>query len=73
MFDLKGRTAFISGGAGILGRQHAEALAEMGADIILGDILIENAWEIAEEISRAFGVKCRAVFADISDMASVSA
>lgn len=36
-FDLKGRTALITGGAGILGRQHALALLESNAHVILSD------------------------------------
>ncbi|NLW91137.1 MAG: SDR family oxidoreductase [Syntrophomonadaceae bacterium] len=37
-FDLSGKTAIITGGAGLLGRQHAEALAGAGANCILIDV-----------------------------------
>jgi NAD(P)-dependent dehydrogenase (short-subunit alcohol dehydrogenase family) len=36
-FNLTGKTALITGGAGLLGVQHAEALLESGAKIVLTD------------------------------------
>lgn len=36
MMDLSGRTALISGGAGHLGSSMGEALAELGANVVLG-------------------------------------
>ena len=43
-YSLKGRTALITGGAGLLGIQHASALLEAGAQIILTDLKMENLW-----------------------------
>ena len=37
-FDLTGKTALVTGGAGMLGREHAMALLECGASVILTDI-----------------------------------
>ena len=37
-FDLTGKTALITGGAGLLGIQHATALLESGATVVLTDI-----------------------------------
>jgi NAD(P)-dependent dehydrogenase (short-subunit alcohol dehydrogenase family) len=37
-FDLTGRTALITGGAGLLGMEHAAALLEIGATVVLTDI-----------------------------------
>ncbi len=37
-FDLRGRTALITGGAGLLGMEHAAALLESGCNIVLTDI-----------------------------------
>lgn len=37
-YDLTGKTALITGGAGLLGVQHAIALLEVGANVVLSDI-----------------------------------
>ncbi|MBO6538830.1 MAG: SDR family oxidoreductase [Rhizobiaceae bacterium] len=37
-FDLEGRTALITGASGLLGTQHAAALLESGATVVLTDI-----------------------------------
>lgn len=37
-YDLTGKTALITGGAGLLGREHAAALLESGAEVILTDL-----------------------------------
>lgn len=37
-FDLGGKTALITGGAGLLGREHAAALLECGARVVLTDL-----------------------------------
>jgi len=37
-FDLRGKTALVTGAAGLLGRQHVAALAECGARVVVTDI-----------------------------------
>lgn len=37
-FNLTGRTVRITGGAGLLGKQHAAALLECGATVVLTDL-----------------------------------
>ncbi len=37
-FDLRGRVALVTGGAGLLGMQHASALAEIGARVVIADL-----------------------------------
>jgi len=53
-FDLTGRVAVITGGAGLLGRQHAAALASAGASIVLADISADQAQAAARELGHEF-------------------
>jgi NAD(P)-dependent dehydrogenase (short-subunit alcohol dehydrogenase family) len=41
-FDLTGKTALITGAAGLLGMEHAAALLESGATVVLTDIGVEQ-------------------------------
>ena len=42
MFDLTERIVLITGGCGLLGQQHAEAILEFGGEVILTDIISQN-------------------------------
>lgn len=64
-FDLTGRVAIITGGAGLLGVKHAEAIAEMGGIPVLLDLDGEKAEARAKEIAAAFGVQALGLRADI--------
>lgn len=65
-FDLSGRVAVITGGAGLLGAQHASALASAGASPVLVDIDAKRAEMKAAEISREFGVPAAGLACDIA-------
>lgn len=54
LFELKGKTAIITGGAGLLGYKHAEALMEYGANCVLVDLNIERGEKLAQELSQRF-------------------
>lgn len=70
-FALDGRVAIITGGAGLLGEKHAEAIAEMGGIPILIDIDEKRAQECAQEIANVFRVKAKAYYCDITSEGSV--
>ena len=63
-FDLTGKNILITGAAGLLGKQHAYAVAEMGGNPILIDI--ENTDEIKKSIIDKFGTDCQNFTVDIT-------
>jgi len=65
-FDLSGRVAVITGGAGLLGGMHAEAIAEMDGSLVLLDLYGEKAEARAKEITATFGVQALGLPADIT-------
>ena len=72
LFDLTGRVAIVSGGSMGLGRQMAEGLGEMGANLVLCARKKERCEEAAEEM-RSRGVQALALGCDVKDRAGVQA
>jgi NAD(P)-dependent dehydrogenase (short-subunit alcohol dehydrogenase family) len=64
IFD--GATAIVTGGASGIGRALAEELARRGCEVVLADLQIELAEEVASEI-RVSGGKAKAVKIDVTD------
>ena len=72
LFDLSGRAAIVTGGSIGLGRQMAQGLAEMGANVVLCARKKERCEAAAAEL-RSLGVKSIALGCDVKDPASVKA
>jgi NAD(P)-dependent dehydrogenase (short-subunit alcohol dehydrogenase family) len=70
LFDLSGRVAIVTGGSVGLGRQMAQGLAEMGANVVLCARKKERCEAAAAEL-RSLGVKAMALGCDVKDPASV--
>jgi NAD(P)-dependent dehydrogenase (short-subunit alcohol dehydrogenase family) len=66
LFDLTGRVAVITGGAGFLGRQHAEIIAASGGMPVLVDLSAAGPEEKARDIGAAAGVAAMGIVADIT-------
>ena len=73
IFDLTGRTAVITGGAGLLGVKHAEAIASAGGTPVLVDIAGDAAQERARQISAQYGVTALGLSCDITRPSDVQA
>lgn len=71
IFRLDHQVAVITGGAGFLGVQHGEAIAEAGGIPILWDIDGEGAEKRAMEITKTFNGKCQGMKVDITDPKAV--
>ena len=70
-FDMRGRVAVITGGAGLLGVQHAEAIAEAGGIPILWDINTEASSKAASKIAREYNVSSSGMMVDITNHESI--
>ena len=66
LFDLSGRVAIITGGSIGLGRQMAEGLAEMGANLVLCARKEDRCQQAAEELKQ-LGVKTLALSCDVKN------
>ena len=68
LFDLRGKTAVVTGGGSGIGRQMAGALAELGANVVLCARKVERCEQAAEELAelgvRALGLRCDVRSAD---------
>ncbi|MDO9129361.1 MAG: SDR family oxidoreductase [Anaerolineales bacterium] len=73
LFDLTGRVAIITGGTGLLGQQHAEAIASAGGIPVLADICLEGVDPDNREWKERFGDLACAIKADITQPDSVKA
>lgn len=73
LFDLSGKTAIVTGGAGILGQHFCRALAEFGANVAVVDLDDDRTGALAAELKSAYGVQAAGVACDIADPASVAA
>jgi NAD(P)-dependent dehydrogenase (short-subunit alcohol dehydrogenase family) len=65
-FDLTGRVAVITGGIGLLGRKHAEAIAEAGGWPVLADLDKVKLAAAAAEIAQQYNVQSLGLTVDIT-------
>lgn len=72
LFDLSGRVAIITGGAGLLGRQHAAAIAEAGGHVVIADLPAADSATCAAELTQQSGVEAIGITADITAKADVT-
>lgn len=66
LMSLKGRVAVITGGAGHIGSAMGEALAEIGAKIVILDISMESCIPVCERISKEYAVETLPLALDLA-------
>jgi NAD(P)-dependent dehydrogenase (short-subunit alcohol dehydrogenase family) len=71
LFDLTGRVAIITGGTGLLGQQHADAIARAGGIPVLADIRVSGVDPDSQAWKARFGERACAIQTDITDPESV--
>jgi NAD(P)-dependent dehydrogenase (short-subunit alcohol dehydrogenase family) len=71
VFDLTGRVAVITGGAGLLGRKHAEAIAAHGSIPVLVDLAVAEPERKAQHLSEVCGVDAMGCVTDITSLEQV--
>jgi NAD(P)-dependent dehydrogenase (short-subunit alcohol dehydrogenase family) len=73
LFDLSGKVAIVTGGGKGIGRQMAEGLAELGADLVLCARKPERCEAAAAELSAAHGVRAQGLRCDVANQEEVQA
>ena len=71
LFDLTGRVAIVTGGAGLLGWHHADILAAAGAHAVLLDLTVAGPEKQADALSLKHQVDCLGISADITNPADL--
>lgn len=72
-FDLTGRVAVITGGAGMLGVKHGEAIAELGGIPVLVDLNEDVARQKAQALATQFNTRALGMSCDITSPEAVRA
>lgn len=71
-FNLRGKTAIITGGAGLLGKEFSRTLAQAGAKVVVADVNVSAAQSVAQELQQE-GSSVLPVGLDVTDPRSVEA
>jgi 2,4-dienoyl-CoA reductase [(3E)-enoyl-CoA-producing], peroxisomal len=70
---LRGKTAFVTGGASGIGRGIVNRLARAGADVVIASRRVALCREAAAEVSHAYGVRAEGLELNVRDSGAVNA
>lgn len=70
LISLKGKTAVVTGGAGLLGRAFCRGLAELGAQVAIVDLKAPESF--ADELTKEFGPRFLGIACDVASPEAVS-
>src|ERR1700727_1111446 len=71
LFDLSGRVAIVTGGAGLLGYYHGAILAAAGAHVVLLDLEVAKPQTRAKQLKDEHGSECIGIACDITSETSL--
>lgn len=71
VFDLTGKTALITGGAGLMGVEHAHALAECGAKVVITDVNPDSVAQTVESLSALYREQIFGQVMDVTQETSI--
>ncbi len=66
LFGLAGRVAIVTGGAGLLGLEHAKALTGRGAHVVLADLNLDVCRERTRQLTEETGIGCLALECNVT-------
>ena len=69
--NLSDKVVFLTGAAGLLGTQYANALTELGANVILTDVNFSQCKKLEKKLNEKFDVESLAIKMDISKKKSI--
>ena len=71
-FGLDDKTALVTGGAGRIGSEDCRVLAREGAEVVILDVALEKAENVADEVEAEYGGTAHAVECDLTDREDVA-
>lgn len=72
MFDLEGKVVVITGAASGLGKGMAEKFAAYGSKVVIADLALDKAQEVAKQIHLTYKVDCFGVAMDVTNEEQVN-
>lgn len=71
LFNLKNKTAIVTGGLGILGKRFCMGLAEFGANVVVVDLDEKETKKFAKELTECYGNRSIGIDCDVSSSEDV--
>lgn len=70
-FDLTGKVAIVTGGAGLIGSAIVEGLVEFGSNVVICDINQDKCQSLAADLQNKYKVECMGIGIDVSNKKNI--